>query len=210
MKKTVVIAMSRGIIPVNAIDNSTKRNCLSAVKTSDAVCAKYIITCGGIFQPPDVQTIPIATLMVTAIKNILVFLNDVEDKEFGKTYDYPKEILSETKSLDTYQNVEFMDMKFRELEIEKDDEIIICADKFHYIRTKILFENIGYTNIKYSQFSQNDYECFIELSFKEKIKEIILICMAIYDPTGKTYWPIKQIMERERQKRKTGQVYLSY
>jgi len=190
---TVVIAMSKDVLPVNVIDNSTKRNCLSAVKTCDATRAKYIITCGGIFRPPNVQTVPIATLMVTAIKNIQAFLNYVEDKEFGKIYNYPKEILSETKSLDTYQNVEFMDKKFQKVGIRKDDEIIICSDYFHYIRTKILFHSLGYTNIKHSKFSEDDDDCIIQLSFKEKIKEIILICMTIYDPTGERYWPVNKL-----------------
>lgn len=206
----VVIAMSRGVLEYNQIDNSTQRNCLAAVKTIDEKKAKYAVTCGGIFQPKSIQSKPIAVLMSNTIEKMYLYLEMLEDEECGKQHNRPEQVIVEKESLDTYQNVEFMNTKFEELEIEKDINIIICSDYFHYVRTKILLKYYGYKNIFHSSFSKKDVDCKISLPIKEIMKELILICMAIYDPTGKKYWPVRQIIQKERGRRSRGEAYLSY
>ena len=206
----IVIAMSRGVLEHNILDVPTTKNCLSAVKTCDKLRAKYIFTCGGIFQPKKIQSISIALLMKNAIEKTFHILENQEDPEWGRDLNYPKKIITENKSLDTYQNVLFMHKKFRDFHISKNDHIIICSDFFHFLRTNLLFKKLGYTNISFSEFSEIDDDCKIKLSMKDIIKEIALILMAMYDPTGEKWWPVRQIMQNERNKRKTGQAYLSY
>jgi len=206
----IVIAMSRGVLEHNILDVATTRNCLSAVKTCDKLSARYIFTCGGIFQPKNVQSSSIAFLMKSAIEKTFHILENQEDPEWGRDLNYPKKIIIESKSLDTYQNVLFMHKKFKDFHISKHDHIIICSDFFHFLRTRLLFKKLGYTNISFSEFSETDDTCIVKLSIKEIIKEFILICMALYDPTGESHWPVRAIMQRERAKRSSGQAYLSY
>lgn len=206
----IVIAMSRGVLEHNILDLATTKNCISAVKTCDKLSAKYIFTCGGIFQPKKVQSLSIAFLMKSAIEKIFHILENQEDPEWGRNLNYPKKIIVEYESLDIYQNVLFMHKKFKDFHISKHDHIIICSDFFHFLRTKLLFKKLGYKNISFSEFSETDDECIVKLSIKEIIKELILFSMAIYDSTGESHWPVKTIVQRERKKRSYEQAYLSY
>jgi len=202
---TIVVVMSRGVLPINKIDADTRKNCISAIMTCNKYRAQYIVTCGGIFNNKKIQTQPIARLMKKYIKKIYELIDFIEDKEWGDIYVKPKRIIAECRSLDTYQNVEFMNKIFKKTGIHKNDHIVICSDYLHYIRTKILFKNLGYNHISYSEFSANNDYCKICLSFKRAIKEFVLICMTKYDP-GLRKWPVKNIMEKERGKRKNSSI----
>lgn len=185
------------VLPINKIDADTRKNCISAIMTCNKYRAQYIVTCGGIFNNKKIQTQPIARLMRKYIKRIYEFIDFIEDKEWGDIYIKPKRIIAECKSLDTYQNVEFMNEIFKKAGIKKNDHIIICADYLQYRRTKILFKNLGYHHISYSELSANDNYCKICLTFKRNIKEFVLTCIAKYDPSGKK-WIVKKIREKEK------------
>lgn len=184
--KHVVLALSRGVLALNKIDESTIKNCDSAIMTYKKNNCEFICTVGGIFQPKDIQDIPISELMK---KYILKEYNDIK-------------IISENMSLDTWQNIQFLVELFNKNNISKEYKVFICADHLHALRVKILLKHYG--------FISEIVKSKIKLDLKTIIKEIILICMTIVDKTGEKNIIVKNILNKERNKRKDGNVYLNY
>lgn len=184
--KDIVLALSRGVCFRNRIDNSTIKNCDSAIEIYKERNCEFIAVVGGIFNNDNIQTKPIADLMTDYILRI--------EKNI--------KIISENKSLDTWENIIFLNNIFSEKSISKKNKIFICADKLHAIRVYILLKYYGFTPVI--------IKSKIKLDFKTIVKEIILIAMTLLDKTGEKNIFIKNILKKEREKRKNGDVFLSY
>jgi len=190
MGTNIALVLSRGVTPVDKIDWHTMSNCMATIqelfKMSET--GKIIIfPVGGIFQPENVQKTPISILMEKFIK---------------RNIETTIKFLYEEESLDTWQNIENFDAKIKQENIDVST-VYVFADKFHSKRVEILLKYYGYKNIVIPK-------SHIELSLKEKIKEIFFIIATFIDPSGIKNPIIRKRLEKERRKRRDRTVYLNY
>jgi uncharacterized SAM-binding protein YcdF (DUF218 family) len=155
----------------------------------------YFAVVGGIFLPEEYQTIPISTTMMNQLIAWKI---------------PPEKIFSEEKSVDSWENVKFINYKIKKTfpnGLKDFDKIYIVSHKCH-IRHKIIMRSYGIKKCKIEMVN-TDYD-FLKADEKKDlmryIKEFISNCISIVDPKG-CWFPI---LLHERKKRRRGDGKLTY
>lgn len=153
----------------------------------------YFAIPGGIFLPEKYQTIPISEIMKSHLRNWMV----------------PENIIFyENKSVDSWENVNFMNIKLGRSflgGLQYFDKILIFSHKCHYRHYRIM-RSYGVKKSKI-EFLTVDYNFVKKDGSKDKkryLKEFLANIISIIDPKG-SWFPIL-LYERKKRKRKEGKL----
>ena len=162
----------------NSLSPDTQTRCNRAITLyRELGPLNFILTSGGLFMPPTLQDRAAAALM----KDYLTFYKIPADN-----------IFTEEKSLDSWQNVEFMVQVLASHNFDISQvELIIVSHWLHTIRLQRLCRYYG--NFKKVSRCPLYYP---PIGKRGVLKELLLILLTLIDPAGKSF-----IVKRERRRR---------
>ncbi|MFZ5365358.1 MAG: YdcF family protein [Patescibacteria group bacterium] len=173
MRREILLVPAGGIKPVDQLAAKDTLNRCQRAKmmwhTREYFC---ILTCGGVFLPPDIQQTPAAELM----------------RRWFDSHHVPGDrVIAEKESLDTYQNVKYSIDLLKQCGLT-DARITVLTDWQHAIRLWITFLSYG-IRVKIKTVRH-------QMSWIERMKEFVFMFVHLIDPRGS--WFVGRINRKKR------------
>ena len=161
-------------VRIDKLGRESLKRCVVGLKLWNTGRYEKILVTGGVFQAPLTQRYPAATIMKTWLTK-----HGVD----------PHRIIEETKSVDTFENVE---LGFGLLPKGNKLEITAVSNWQHCLRIWVISRHGYETNIKI-------YPIWSWRPWKEFLKEWTKLFYSLLDPKGKSWFIENRRKKREKQ-----------